>query len=361
MKQKNYNVAHLRCLGLMSGTSLDGLDLALINWTLEKDLSYQIEIAETIPYNENCLDRLHYNPKHRADDLLKLNHDFGIYLGDLVNQFLAKNRVQASSLDFIASHGHTYFHRPLEGYSYQLGGGPELSLRTGIPSITDFRSADLARGGQGAPLAPILDRDIFPSYQACLNLGGIANVSLQDQKPILAYDIAAANQVLNHLAQRRGLPYDQNGELAQQGKVLPELLDRLNKLDFYRQAVPKSLGIEWTHREIFPLLREKTGSPEDLSRTYVEHLAQQICLQLPPNPRARILVTGGGAFHQFLIRRLQKIYSGQICLPDAQIINFKEALLIAYLGLLRWKGRSNVLASVTGADRDHCSGTIFSP
>lgn len=361
MQQKNYNPHHLRSLGLMSGTSLDGLDLALIDWNLEDPSSYQIEIAETIPYTKNWLEPLRYQPQRRADHLLKLNHEFGLYLGTLVNRFLAKHQIAASSLDYIASHGHTYFHRPQEGYSYQLGGGPELGLQTGRPSITDFRSPDLARGGQGAPLAPILDRDIFFHYQACLNLGGIANVTLLHQKPIQAFDIAAANQVLNHLAQRRGFSYDQDGKLARQGKLLPPLLDQLNSLAFYRQPIPKSLGIEWTHREIFPLLQEKAGSPEDLSRTYVEHLAQQISVQLPPSSQAKILVTGGGVLHQFLIERLQEMYRGQIYLPSAQTIHFKEALLVSYLGLLRWTNRPNVLASVTGANQDHCSGTIFYP
>ena len=327
-------------IGLMSGSSLDGLDIALVKFDEDNGrYAFQILQAETLPYPEYWTKQLSEAFHKQPEDLVQLDKDYGKYLGEQVLSFARKHNVTP---DFVASHGHTIFHRPEEHYTLQIGDGQELS-----------------KGGQGAPLVPIGDKLLFGDYEICLNIGGIANVSFDEDGERIAYDLCIANQALNYLAQMKGLPYDRDGALARSGEVDMDLLKRLNRHPFYGQLPPKSLGREFFEANQKDLLKDL--SVEDLLTTFTEHIALQIALGISHLPKGKILVTGGGARNKFLMERLQARTSHEVVIPDKMIVDYKEALAFAFLGLLRLEGKANVLASVTGADSDSCSGRIWKP
>ena len=224
--------------------------------------------------------------------------------------------------------------------------------------VCDFRVQDVLLGGQGAPLVPVGDQLLFPQFDYCLNLGGFANISTVIEGERKAYDICAVNTVLNFLAGKLNLPYDEDGRLAASGEVIVELLATLNDLSFYSEKPPKSLGMEWVEREIIPLLDPGQPIPS-LMKTYVLHAAEQISKEVGNRSKDTVLVTGGGAYNSFLIDELKKRTSAQICIPSEEVVNFKEALIFAFLGVLKLRGENNVLCSVTGASKDHSSGKIF--
>ena len=342
-------------IGLMSGSSLDGLDIALVRFHEENEkYGFQILQAETLPYPESWTQQLSEAFHKQPEDLVQLDKDYGKYLGEQVLVFAKKHNAKP---DFIASHGHTIFHRPEEHYTLQIGDGQELAKACGFTVINDFRSEDVSKGGQGAPLVPIGDKLLFGDYEICLNIGGIANVSYDEDGRRIAYDLCIANQALNYLAQMKGLPYDRDGQLARSGKVDMNLLKKLNKHPFYGQLPPKSLGREFFETNQKDLLQDT--SVEDMLATFVEHIALQIALGVSHLPKGKILVTGGGARNKFLMERLQARTSHEVIIPDKMIIDYKEALVFAFLGLLRIEGKTNVLASVTGAKSDSCSGRIW--
>ena len=287
---------------------------------------------------------------------MQLDKDYGKYLGEQVLVFAKKHNIQP---DFVASHGHTIFHRPEERYTLQIGDGQELAKACGFTVINDFRSEDVSKGGQGAPLVPIGDKLLFGNYEMCLNIGGIANISYDENGKRIAYDLCIANQALNYMAQMKGLGYDKDGELARKGEVDHSLLKKLNNLPFFLQEPPKSLGREFFETYQKDLLKDL--SVEDLLATFVEHIALQIALPISWLPKAKILCTGGGARNKYLIERLQARTKHEVVVPEKQIIDYKEALVFAFLGLLRMEGKTNVLSSVTGAESDSCSGKIWEP
>ena len=326
-------------IGLMSGSSLDGLDIALVRFQEENDkYHFQILQAETLPYPEYWTEQLSEAFHKQPEDLVQLDKDYGKYLGEQVLAFAKKHN---ASPDFVASHGHTIFHRPEEHYTLQIGDGQELAKACGFTVVNDFRSEDVSKGGQGAPLVPIGDKLLFGNYEICLNIGGIANVSYDEDGKRIAFDLCIANQALNYLAQMKGMPYDRDGELA------------------YGLFPPKSLGREFFEANQKELLQGL--SVPDLLATFVEHIALQIALGVSHLPKGKILVTGGGARNKFLMERLQARSSHEVVIPDKMSIDYKEALVFAFLGLLRMEGKTNVLASVTGAESDSCSGRIWRP
>ena len=341
----------------MSGSSLDGLDIALVRFQEENDnYRFQILEAETLPYPNEWKQRLSEAFHKQPEDLRQLEKGYGKYLGEQVLAFAKKHDVTP---DFVASHGHTIFHRPEEHYTLQIGDGQELAKACGFTVINDFRNEDVSKGGQGAPLVPIGDKLLFGDYGICLNIGGIANVSYDENGQRIAYDICIANQALNHLAQMKGLDYDRDGELARSGEVNMDLLKRLNRHPFYGQLPPKSLGREFFETNQKDLLKDL--SVEDMLATFTEHIALQVALAVSVLPKSKLLVTGGGARNKFLMERLQARSSHKVVIPEKQIIDYKEALVFAFLGLLRMEGKTNVLASVTGAESDSCSGRIWEP
>ena len=326
-------------IGLMSGSSLDGLDIALVRFQEEEGkYHFQILQAETLPYPEYWTVQLSEAFHKQPEDLVQLDKDYGKYLGEQVLAFAKKHN---ATPDFIASHGHTIFHRPEEHYTLQIGDGQELAKACGFTVINDFRSEDVSKGGQGAPLVPIGDKLLFGDYEICLNIGGIANVSYDEDGKRIAFDLCIANQALNYLAQMVDIT----------------LLKQLNRHPFYGLYPPKSLGREFFEANQKELLQGL--SVPDLLATFVDHIALQIALGVSHLPKGKILVTGGGARNKFLMERLQARSSHEIVIPDKMIIDYKEALVFAFLGLLRLEGKTNVLASVTGAESDSCSGRIW--
>ena len=351
------NVYHV--IGLMSGTSLDGVDLAYCVFTMQdKHWSYQIESAETIPYTEEWLSLLPSLMKADAYTYAKANSDLGCYFGRLIKAFVLKYKLEA---DFVASHGHTIFHQPMLGLTTQIGSGATIAATCGLPVVCDFRSTDVAHGGQGAPLVPVGDALLFGNFEFCLNLGGFSNVSYQAADQRIAYDICPVNTILNQLAKRAGMVYDRDGQMARTGSVDPILLEKLNTLEYYDLTPPKSLGFEWSNSYIWPVINESQLSIPDLLKTFVEHVAIQLSNSLSDFNKGKILVTGGGAKNVFLIERLTVHTKHELIIPDEKIIDYKEALIFAFLGVLRIRGEKNCLSSVTGATVDSTGGAIYLP
>jgi anhydro-N-acetylmuramic acid kinase len=344
-------------IGIMSGTSLDGLDVACV--TLTTKGFFSIESASTFPYSELWEEKLRQAPQLSATALLALNAQYGTYIGQACLEFFKQKKIDPASIDFIASHGHTIFHVPANGYTYQLGNGPHIKTVTGITTVCDFRSADVALGGQGAPLVPVGDKDLFAQYDACLNLGGFANISFKHQRERIAFDICPVNYVLNSLAKQLNEPFDAGGNLAKTGKPLPQLLQALNQLEYYRRKPPKSLGAEWVEEQVSPLLASAAAKPQDLLATFTLHSAQQIAKILEHYGLNQVLATGGGVYNQYLLKLVKQFFKGALILPEDNLINYKEALVFAWLGLLRLQEKNNILASVTGANTDHCGGLIY--
>lgn len=343
----------------MSGTSLDGLDLALCEFVeAPSGWEYRILRAETRPYTEEW--RLRLSNVHTADALTfwKTHVEYGRYLGTQVREFLS---LSPERPDVVCSHGHTVFHRPDEGYTMQIGAGEVLAAVTRLPVIYDFRSVDVALGGQGAPLVPMGDKLLFGDYPACLNIGGIANISFDREDKRIAFDICPANMVLNTLASRLGQPFDRDGLLASSGKADPDLLSKLNNLKYYKVSPPKSLGREWVEEEFFPLLDASGLEVKDLLRTCCEHVGVQAAGALAHSKPGRVLVTGGGARNTFLLETLRRHSSHDFIIPDPLLIDFKEALVFAFLGVLRLTGNVNTLSSVTGSAMDHSGGVAADP
>jgi anhydro-N-acetylmuramic acid kinase len=349
-----YNV-----VGLMSGTSLDGLDIAYCEFSKDNDWKFKLIHAETITYDDNWKEKLKNIHSVNAEKISEADAAYGKFLGQMVQVFCKKNSLQP---DFISSHGHTIFHQPQNGFTKQLGSGSNLAAESGFIVVNDFRSLDVALGGQGAPLVPVGDKLLFAEMDICLNLGGIANISFNDNEERYAYDVCACNMVLNFLANQKNLEYDVNGKLASQGKINKEFLEKLDKLFYYSKPYPKSLGREDVEKEIIPLLKEAGLSVEDSSATFCNHVARQISLSIKKiKSKNKMLITGGGAFHPYLINCIKKECDADVIVPEKSLIEFKEAIVFAFLGVLRMRGEINCLKSVTGARKDNCGGAIYYP
>ncbi len=346
-------------LGIMSGTSLDGLDLALCRFRfLKGKWSYSLLKYQTVPYPGEWKKRLNETHLLSGCDLMKTDADYARYIASVTNRFLKESRIRP---DVIGSHGHTVFHQPENGFTFQLGSGAVIAALTGIDTVSDFRMADVALGGQGAPLVPVGDEILFGDYDICLNIGGIANLSFSKNKMRLAYDICPANMILNKLAYLKGMPFDKNGMLASKGEVNAALLNKLNSLPFYRKPFPKSLGREWFEKTFYPLVKKSTIKTEDKLAVCTEHIAIQIANEIKKLKRksCSVLATGGGAKNKFLINRIAKHTSAKIILPDESLIDMKEAIVFAFLAVLRINNRVNCLKSVTGANKDSISGALY--
>lgn len=352
------NTKKYKALGVMSGTSLDGIDCAVIEFIYEKkQWTYEIVQGETIVYSDEWIKQLK-NAIHLPEaDLHLLNIEYTYYLGEVLNNFLVKHHLK--DLDFIASHGHTVLHQPEKGLTLQIGNLPIITDMISIPFICDFRVQDVLLGGQGAPLVPIGDRLLFSDYDACLNLGGFSNVSFEQNENRIAFDICPINTLLNFFSIKLGTPYDDKGIFAASGIVNQSLLLALNNLPFYQQKGPKSLGIEQVNTDYLPLILKQQLRERDVLATLVEHMAIQIANVLKVK-EGKVLITGGGAYNTHLINCLETYLPNMdIVLGSKKLIEFKEALIFAFLGMLRLKDVNNVLSSVTGATHDHCSGVIF--
>ena len=350
----------INIVGVMSGTSLDGLDLALCRFNLENEevQSFEIEEAITIPYTESQKETLKLM-QASALELVKADFAFGTLIGESVKAFIQANGLK---VDFVASHGHTVFHQPHLGFTRQIGDGAAISAASGFPVVSDFRSMDVALGGQGAPLVPIGDLLLFNQYKYCLNLGGIANISVQQNGHIYAFDVCPANMPSNMLVNEIGLQFDEDGKLAKSGIINHDLLAKLSTLDFYAKKAPKSLGKEWVDTVFMPIITSSNCTLEDILATICEHIALEISqVVVDSNEVSKMLVTGGGALNSFLIERIQAKLKNccELVVPNAQLVGFKEALIFAFLGLLRVQNKPNALQSVTGASKDNIGGALY--
>jgi anhydro-N-acetylmuramic acid kinase len=345
--------------GIMSGTSLDGLDLAACCFHQKNGCwEYGIEHVRTYAYTDFWKTRLASLREANAIELAKAHFEYGKLLAEFVNHFHDETNFKP---DLIASHGHTIFHNPDNGFTMQIGSGAVLASLSGKPVVCDFRSSDIGLGGQGAPLVPIGDELLFSQYDACLNLGGFSNISLKYRNQRIAFDICPVNTVLNMLAGKMGLPFDAEGNLAANGNIHPEILAKLNKLSFYSRTAPKSLGIEWVYDEVLPILNSFEISAQDLLRTFTEHIAIQISNTTARYGIHNLLVTGGGAYNTFLLKRITKLSTSTLMIPDKETIEFKEAIIFAFLGLLRWLEQPNCLATATGASANAIGGAVYLP
>ena len=344
-------------IGLMSGTSLDGLDIAYCEFNDERH--FQLLAAETIPYPAAWRKRLEELPQASAEEYALADVELGHYFGEKVNEF--RNKYEGR-VDCVASHGHTVFHQPERGLTAQIGDGNAISAVTDLPVVYDFRRLDVALGGQGAPLVPIGDRLLFGEYDCCINLGGIANISYEVDGKRIAYDISPCNMALNFLAGKQGMTYDRNGETASQGEVVTSILARLETLEYYRVPAPKTLGKEWFEQRFLPELAPFVSqSLPNLLRTVTEHIAIRLADAILHSGTSihKVLITGGGANNQFLLERLKELIGSiEIESVDSRLVDFKEAVIFALLAYLRLNGKDNTLASVTGARQDSCGGVI---
>jgi anhydro-N-acetylmuramic acid kinase len=353
MIQKQYNI-----IGVMSGTSLDGVDLAHLQFYIKNQKwAFEILECETIPYSNRWLQELKSAVNYNQNQLEDLNQNYTQLLGCIIAAFIEKHQIK--NIDAVCSHGHTILHQPQNGFTLQIGNLPEMAAYCKQTVVCDFRVQDVKLGGQGAPLVPIGDRILFAEYEYCLNLGGFSNVSFETDGKRLAFDISPVNTVLNFYANQLGFEYDDQGKKAQSGKLHLDLFDALNALDFYQKPFPKSLGFEYVKEVVLPLMESYAITIEDKMHTFTEHVALQIALALPLK-KGKLLVTGGGVYNDFLIHRMQHhLPQMEIIIPNTKILEFKEALIFGLLGVLKLRNEINVLSSVTGAKHDHSSGIIY--
>lgn len=353
-------MAKFQLIGLMSGTSLDGLDIAHVEFNLENQSAHTFNLlhTKTVDFPTDLLTQLTNAHTFSVANILRLDKLLGRFFADSVNTFIAENGIDKGSISAIASHGQTILHQPENGFTYQIGCGSTLAYHTGLDVVNDFRTRDIVAGGQGAPLVPIGDIGLFGrDAEAFLNIGGICNFSFRKDGEVIAYDLCPGNLPLNKLAMTRGMSYDKHGGLAASGEINFFLLDLLNSLEYYQQKGPKSLGTEWLEDYFYPLLKFDKEIENNL-HTVVEHEAIQIGLVLNELGANSLLITGGGAKNTFLVSRIKHYFNGEIVLPDTTIIDFKEAIIFAYLGALYLQGIPNCLSSVTGAAQNVVGGVL---
>mgnify|MGYP003205658331 CR=1 FL=1 len=346
-------------IGLMSGSSLDGIDMVDVDFYHDDRWHFEIKAFDNISYDEQWKETLSQGFYYGKERLAKTDLEYGIMLGEETKHFIERNNLRP---DIIASHGHTIFHRPDLGYTLQIGSGQAIADICNCITINDFRSEDVEKGGQGAPLVPMGDKLLFSEYALCLNIGGIANISYDNNEGIrIAYDICIANQALNYLSRQKGLNYDECGFMARKGNINIELLNSLNDNDYYKNKNPKSLGREFFESVTLPIFNDYNISTEDKLATFVEHIAIQTGEAAKGCDKGKMLISGGGAKNTFLVERIKKNTGHEVIIPAENIIDYKEALVFAFLGLLRKESKINILSSVTGAKSDSSSGKIWFP
>ncbi len=352
MLTKEYHV-----IGIMSGTSLDGIDIVYVTLKFNFNWSFNIIHAVTIPYSDDWLFKLSHLSSLSMNELRVIDLEYSKYLSQTIAEFIAEHQIDR--VDLVASHGHTAKHLPQEHFTYQIGNLPEITSHLDYTVVCDFRVQDIELGGQGAPLVPIGDQLLFSEFDYCINLGGFSNISFEKEGHRIAYDICPVNTVMNILSKRLNLEYDVDGQLAKSGILNTSLLDALNLLEYYKEPFPKSLGVEWVQEHIWPILNQYDIPTQDLLRTFVEHIAIQIALNTKHIRNAKLLFTGGGTLNSFLMKRIAFFVEGNITIPDTMIINYKEALIFSLLGVLKLRSEVNCLKSVTGAQYNHSSGKIY--
>ena len=341
----------------MSGTSLDGLDICFVSFKKSNYSKYNIINSKTYSYNEKWIEKLKKSIFLNKQELKKIDIEYGTLISNYLKEFISEFSID--KIDLISSHGHTVFHEPNKGKTLQIGDGKTINKILKTDVICDFRTQDVKYKGQGAPLVPIGDLHLFSNYKFCLNLGGFSNISIKDNNKIKAFDICPVNTVLNHYSKKMGYTFDQDGVLSKKGTVNLDLLNQLNQMSFYNKLGPKSLGIEFVKSKVIPLIDSHILNPKDILRTYIEHISHQINRTISGFSKNKMLVTGGGTYNKTLIDSIKRKVKCELVVPEKKIIDFKEAMIFAYMGLLKSKEKINCLKSVTGAIKDHSSGKIF--
>ena len=352
MNKKNYKI-----IGAMSGTSIDGLDLVYVNFEKKEKWNYKILHSVTYEYSKEWSDKLKLSVSSPTNELNKLDEEYTLLLSKQILRFI--NEYSINAIDAISSHGHTVFHDPKNNYTYQIGNLPNLSKQIGHKVVCNFREQDVKLGGQGAPLVPVGEIYLFSEYDSCINLGGFANISMTLDEKIIAYDICPVNTVLNYLSNKINLDFDKDGEVSKSGNLIKDLFNKLNKIDYYDKTHPKSLGIEWVNSTIIPLLDIYPNKIEDLLHTFSCHIAEQVSRNIIDEKN--VLATGGGAKNKFLINLINQRTKNNLIIPDNTLIDYKEAVIFGFLGVLKLLNINNCYSSVTGSAKDHCSGDIFLP
>jgi anhydro-N-acetylmuramic acid kinase len=359
-----------KVIGIMSGSSLDGLDIVYANFNeTGGKWNFELITGDCYPFDKNLKQQLLQATTLLAKDYLLLHSNFGEYIGKSILQFIQQNNLQ-HAVDFICSHGHTVFHIPKSKMTAQLGEGAAIAAITGLPVITDLRSLDVAFGGQGAPIVPVGEKYLFSEYPLLLNLGGISNLTFHSGDEFIAFDICPTNRVLNALAKQLGKEYDDRGQLASGGMLEEKLLHQLNTLEYYQQKYPKSLSNDFGDKVVLPAIQEYSISVQSKLRTYSDHIAFQVyqsCSAVlrdncTESKECQMLVSGGGVFNTFLVNRIQQILNllqVKLIVPAPDIVKYKEALIMAFIGVLRWREQNTTLASVTGATRDSSGGACW--
>lgn len=349
-------------VGLMSGTSLDGLDIVLSSFeSTNEKWTYTLHASKTYKYSTDIKTQLSKSKEMTASQLAQLDKKLGVEMAKLVNRFIKEFQIDRTQIQAIASHGHTVYHQPTKGFSLQIGCGSSLAYHTQLPVINDFRNKDIIAGGQGAPLVPIGDKYLFSDRaDAFLNLGGFCNISFKKRSKWQAFDIGPCNLPLNLLASQCNKSYDAGGKMARKGELSLYLLDLLNSLPYYSQPAPKSLGTEWLEEEFLPMIKF-TKSPNDNLRTVTEHIALQIAGVLNTHQLRSVLVTGGGAYNEYLLQRIRTHSNTELFLPNKETIEFKEALIFAFMGVLHLEKQATTLPTLTGAKSATVGGVYHLP
>jgi anhydro-N-acetylmuramic acid kinase len=347
----------LEIIGLMSGTSLDGLDIAHVIFNFKDEIiDFELLNYQTISFESSLLTKLQNATTFSVPQILMLDKELGSFYAEKVNEFIENFKIDKSQINAIASHGQTIFHQPQNGFTYQIGCGSTLAFKTGIDVINDFRTLDVIAGGQGAPLVPIGDFYLFHSKaQAFLNIGGFTNISFKKNNEIIAFDICAGNLPMNEAVKSIGLSYDKEGEIARKGTINFRIIEELQELPYFKQSPPKSLGTEWLESE-FNTIISKIDKLEDKLRTLVEFTTIEILRVLDSEKIKSVYITGGGAKNTFLIERIKFFFKGEVLVPSEEIIDFKEAIVFAFLGARYLRNETTTVKSVTGAETEVCSG-----
>lgn len=343
-------------IGVMSGTSLDGVDIVYVKFTKDETWSFEIISSKTYKYEKSVAELLIDLSKKSIELIKEIDIEYSYELAKIINQFISQFSIK--KIDFISSHGHTAIHNPSNAITYQIGNLPILSKKINQDVICDFRVQDVELGGQGAPLVPVGEKYLFKEYDSFINLGGFANISKHAGEYLIAYDICPVNILLNYFSRKIGKDYDNKGLIASSGKLILSLYEELSNLEYYKLDPPKSLGIEWINEKVIPIINKYVDSPvEDILYTLSNHIANQISDNL--YGVKKVLVTGGGAYNDYLIEIIESKTNCKIIIPPNDIIEFKEALIFAFLGVLRNQNINNCYSSVTGASKDHSSGKIY--
>ncbi len=338
-------------LGVMSGSSLDGLDLCIVCFEKKADRwAYEITYCETVEIPDFYLRQLEKAPTLDSVDLLELDMSYGRWIGEHILKL-------KYPIDLISIHGHTVFHLPEKQLSLQIGNGEIINQLTDVTTVTNFRNLDILLGGQGAPLVPMGEKHLFPEFDGFINLGGICNASFSSNSNWLAGDIGPCNQVFNFYSETLGYSFDDGGQMASTGNLNKALLDNWSAFDFFHCPFPKSLGNHWV-KEHF--LQSSDYESKDVLRTFSFFIAKQILEVLNRYRPKKVMITGGGAYNTFLINQIRNQTNIELVVPDERLINYKEALIFAFLGLLKVRGEANVISGCTGASRDSCSGVVYS-